>query len=208
MGILKRNRKNRIQTGRKRVACYLSCITLFVLSVAVLAPCPAAGFELYATASRKIAPGFSIQPLDSSKGKGGSGSIKEQSGVKVTLKNIPEKAVLLHFWATWCKACVKELPSLEKMNKRYAKRGVRLLAVALESKKRVRAYLKEHAIDVPVYFDRYGAVMRAYNVNLLPITVVILKKGGEAKVAGRFIGAKEWGSPEGIAFMDKLSAAD
>jgi len=43
-----------------------------------------------------------------------------------------ERVVLVNFWATWCRPCLKELPALIGLEKKYAARGFELLAVSLD----------------------------------------------------------------------------
>lgn len=42
------------------------------------------------------------------------------------------KVVLVNFWATWCRPCLKELPDLIALEEKYAARGLELLAVSLD----------------------------------------------------------------------------
>ncbi len=42
------------------------------------------------------------------------------------------KVVLVNFWATWCRPCLKELPELLALERQYGARGFELLAVSLD----------------------------------------------------------------------------
>lgn len=42
------------------------------------------------------------------------------------------RVVLVNFWATWCRPCLKELPALLALEQEYASRGFELLAVSLD----------------------------------------------------------------------------
>jgi thiol-disulfide isomerase/thioredoxin len=42
------------------------------------------------------------------------------------------RIILVNFWATWCRPCLKELPDLLALEKQYASRGLELLAVSLD----------------------------------------------------------------------------
>jgi thiol-disulfide isomerase/thioredoxin len=41
------------------------------------------------------------------------------SGEPLILHDIQQPTVLIHFWASWCKACLKELPSLLRLAQQY-----------------------------------------------------------------------------------------
>lgn len=40
--------------------------------------------------------------------------------------------VLVNFWATWCRPCLKEIPVLTKLARQYHAQGLRLVAVSLD----------------------------------------------------------------------------
>jgi thiol-disulfide isomerase/thioredoxin len=42
------------------------------------------------------------------------------------------RVVLVNFWATWCRPCLKELPALLALEQDFASRGFELLAVSLD----------------------------------------------------------------------------
>lgn len=43
-----------------------------------------------------------------------------------------ERVVLVNFWATWCRPCLKELPELLALERTYAAQGFELLPVSLD----------------------------------------------------------------------------
>ena len=40
--------------------------------------------------------------------------------------------IIINFWATWCKPCIKELPAFEKIASEYADKKVKVLLVSLD----------------------------------------------------------------------------
>ena len=42
------------------------------------------------------------------------------------------RVVLVNFWGTWCKPCLKELPKFAQLYRRYRKHGMTLLAIATD----------------------------------------------------------------------------
>jgi thiol-disulfide isomerase/thioredoxin len=52
----------------------------------------------------------------------------------ITLSNFKgQKYVLLHFWATWCTPCIRELPALNEINNRYKSKDLQIISIALKS---------------------------------------------------------------------------
>jgi len=55
---------------------------------------------------------------------------------KVTLSDYKgNKYVLLHFWATWCTPCMKEIPAIRKINDQYRSKDLQIISIALPSSK-------------------------------------------------------------------------
>jgi len=52
--------------------------------------------------------------------------------LRAALDSRKERVVLVNFWATWCRPCLKEMPELLDLEKKYAARGFELLAVSLD----------------------------------------------------------------------------
>jgi thiol-disulfide isomerase/thioredoxin len=48
------------------------------------------------------------------------------------INRVTDTTLVLHFWATWCKPCVEELPNYEKLSQEYAKKRIRFLMVSMD----------------------------------------------------------------------------
>lgn len=46
--------------------------------------------------------------------------------------NLHGKVILINFWATWCRACKSEIPSLIEFQQKYADRGFTVVGVAMD----------------------------------------------------------------------------
>jgi peroxiredoxin len=56
------------------------------------------------------------------------------------------KVVLVDFWATWCRACIRQFRHTVEMHARYADRGLAVISVSLDDPdeiERVRTFLVE-----------------------------------------------------------------
>jgi len=122
----------------------------------------------YAHGAKKIskAPNFSAPNLDG-----------ERVELKTLLKQGP---VLISFWATHCKPCIKELNQLQKFYPDYKEKGFEILAVDVDgprSVSRVKSKVKGLKWKFPVVFDTNRDIYRKYHVLGIPHTVLIDGEG-------------------------------
>ena len=60
-------------------------------------------------------------------------TVKDIAGKDVRLSQYKGQVVLLNFWATWCKPCRAEIPSLIALYRDYQDRGFAVLGVSVDS---------------------------------------------------------------------------
>ncbi|MFN9110468.1 MAG: TlpA family protein disulfide reductase [Bacteroidota bacterium] len=92
------------------------------------------------------------------------------------------KVTVISFWATWCTPCKKELTNindnlLETWREKY---NVTLVAVSIDNAKnvlKVKPYVDGQAWDFDVLLDVNEDLKRALNVNNVPYTILLDKKG-------------------------------
>jgi peroxiredoxin len=135
-----------------------------------------------------LAPDFSLRNL-----KGNYQSLDSFSG----------QVVVLNFWATWCVPCRVEMPSFEKLYRRYRSEGVTVLAVTLDKKseKNIKSFVEEYELSFPVLLDEEGKVERLYPSMTIPFTYVIDRDG---RIVARVDGAKNWESNETFEAIEYL----
>jgi peroxiredoxin len=126
-------------------------------------------------------------------------------GRRVRVSDFKGRVVVVHFWATWCKPCARELPGLLDFAERTAPAGVTVLAVSLdESWSSVRTFL---GAEIPATLVRgsTGTEGRAYGVGVLPQTFVVNPRGELARHA---LGPLEWDSERAEEVVLALGTAD
>lgn len=60
-------------------------------------------------------------------------TLKTPEGKELSMASLRGKVVLLNFWGTWCKPCLKELPEFDRLVRHYRKHGVVLVGVATDT---------------------------------------------------------------------------
>ncbi|NIP72175.1 MAG: TlpA family protein disulfide reductase [Gammaproteobacteria bacterium] len=113
------------------------------------------------------------------------------------------RAILLHFWATFCVPCRKELPELERAWRRHRASGLTVLGVAVDrgDARLVQRFARDHGVTFPVLLDPRGTVRNRYEVRGLPTTYLI---GPDGRIKGRAIGARHWDGPAAGELIGQL----
>jgi peroxiredoxin len=105
-------------------------------------------------------------------------SLPARGGSTVDLSQFKGQVVMINFWASWCAPCRQEMPLLESMYKKYKPLGFTLLGVNVEpDQKDAENFLKQTPVSFPVLFDAKSKVSGLYNVEGMPTTVFIDRKG-------------------------------
>ena len=136
-------------------------------------------------------------------------SFTDLQGKWVTLADFKGKLVLINLWATWCQPCLKEMPSLEKLQGSEDKLTVAAVSEDRGGSKVVEPFVAKLGLDkVKIYLDPKSAVGHAFSVRGLPTTLVIDPEG---RLVGRVEGAAEWDSAKMAAALQPFlpsAAAD
>ncbi len=128
-------------------------------------------------------------------------SLLRADGDTARLAEFRGRVLFINIWATWCGPCVKELPAIEAL--RDSVPGVEFLAVSPERPERARAWLAEHRIGLPVFFDA-GGRPEGLALTMVPTTFVVDRAG---VVVLTVRGAVEWDRPEPRAMLRALLQA-
>lgn len=87
----------------------------------------------------------------------------------VSLSNYKGKAVIIFFWATWCRYCKAEMPSIQMLYKTYESQGLMVLGVDVgESASQAKAYKNANSITFPILNDDGNNVAATYQVTAFP----------------------------------------
>lgn len=102
-------------------------------------------------------------------------------GKRVQLSELlKEGPVLLDFWATWCKPCIKGMPKLDEIHKKYKDKGLTVIGVNEDGPRgqnRIRPFLRGRKISFQIAIDSDGSVMKRMQVRALPTTILIAPDG-------------------------------
>lgn len=87
------------------------------------------------------------------------------------------KPIIISFWATWCKPCVKELSTIaDEYEDWQDETGVKLVAISIDDARnmqKVAPFVNGKGWEYDVYVDTNADMKRAMNVNTVPHTFLL-----------------------------------
>jgi peroxiredoxin len=114
------------------------------------------------------------------------------------------KIVVINFWATWCRSCLKEIPILMNLQNEYAQEDLQFIGIAVRDElESVKSIATDLGINYPVLFDKQGlALLKAFGntIDVLPFTVVVDRQGD---IVSRFAGQMNERSAKKLIFGKK-----
>lgn len=102
------------------------------------------------------------------------------TGKKIALKDLHGKPVIITFWATDCKSCIKEVPHLVELYEKYHAQGLEIIAVAMyyDPPNHVVEMTRMKQIPYDVALDLRNEHAKAFgNVQLTPTTFLLDSRG-------------------------------
>jgi len=114
---------------------------------------------------------------------------------------------LANLWATWGAPCVKELPTLQKLDERHAiagDLGVMIVSQDMAPKASVDAFLKAKNIALRSFLDPEMKLGGALGVQIMPTTILY---DAEGKEVWRYVGDLDWTGPQAATLLAEAAAS-
>ncbi len=152
-------------------------------------------------------------PWSVAAGTGNLRKLAEKAGVEtLSLKDIPafqlhtlegdtlsypgleQRLIVLHFWATWCMPCRKEMPELEQLSEKAARLGLSLLIVGVsidegDRIQQVQLLVRKLNVRFPIAVAEQSRILEAFWTWGIPVSYLIQPGAG---FVGRIRGTAHW----------------
>lgn len=122
-------------------------------------------------------------------------ALQQLSGTPVNLSQLRGKVVLLDFWESYCGPCRRTTLYAQELQKRYGASGLVVLTLTRDTPGDARLWTDQNHITLPVLLDSNGAAFRAFDVQGVPVTVLIGESGNVAHY---------WAGLEDVRSMDSV----
>lgn len=120
----------------------------------------------------------------------------DADGTARTLADFKGQALVVNLWATWCPPCVREMPSLNRLQAKLGSKDFAVLAISQDMGPATlpREFLEARDLGGLAFFhDPKNTASKAFATPGLPITLLIDREGREV---ARVIGPMEWDEDE------------
>jgi len=123
---------------------------------------------------------------------------------KFDLQSQRGKWVLVHFWASWCGPCRKELPTIQRMAKQIDQNKLKVVMInTAETEDEVFIFLSSIAPDLESYLDRDGSITERWQPRGLPSSFFVDPQG---KLRYLALGGRPWDQEAYLDFVRGLYA--
>ena len=121
------------------------------------------------------------------------------SGEAIDLGELKNKTVFVNFWATWCKPCIQEMPTIENAQAQLQGKDVVFLLASNESVEQIESFKGKRKFQL-----RFVQVqnLEALNIQALPATYIFNPQG---ELIFSEVGYRMWDTPENIKLITKDS---
>ena len=133
--------------------------------------------------------------------------VKTMDGNPFNMSDISNdgKPMIITFWATWCKPCIKEHDAINEVYEDWVdETGVKMYAISIDnarSSRQVLPLVNGKSWEFEVLLDENGDFKRAMNVNVPPHTFIV---DGSGTIVWQHVGYLEGDESEYIEIVEKL----
>ncbi len=121
-------------------------------------------------------------------------------GKDVMLSEFKDKVVFINLWATWCKPCVYEMPSIQTLYDSLKNEEVAFLLISDETEETIRKFMAEKNYTFPVYL-RSEELPTVFKTMGIPATFILSRDGA---VVFKHVGSAKWDDVSSLKFIREL----
>tara|TARA_B100000579_G_scaffold434058_1_gene454091 strand:+ start:307 stop:810 length:504 start_codon:yes stop_codon:yes gene_type:complete len=125
------------------------------------------------------------------------------SGQEFSYSSETNKVILINFWATWCAPCIKEIPELIQLKKKF-KNEIEILFISVDQNapKVVPKFLEKNNLkELTIFNDQNLSIAQSLGVKIMPTTIILNKSFEEIS---RISGYINWLDPDSQKFIENI----
>lgn len=131
--------------------------------------------------------------------------LQQFQGKALKASELGAKVTLINFWATWCEACMVEMPSIIKLRHAYSAKGFEVVAINVDQNPEavIPRVTQKFGFGFPVYFDKDQKLSDLFDIEAIPLTVLIDK---DRKILLIENGERDWNGSDIRARLERWLA--
>lgn len=124
--------------------------------------------------------------------------LTDLEGNDVDLADFKGKTIFVNFWATWCRPCIQEMPSIAALQTQLADKNIEFFFASDEEVEKIQKFMDSRKMT-----SRFVRVENpeALGIEALPTTFIF---DGEGNLVFSEVGYRKWDEPTTIEMVTKL----
>lgn len=152
-----------------------------------LAPLPLVFLLLIGCAPKKDAPLLRLEQM----------KFSELNGATVDVSQFKNKTVFVNVWATWCKPCIQEMPSIQHAKSLLATDEIVFLLASDDESEQIERFKQKHGYDLHyVKLDNLNEL----SIQALPTTFIF---DGDGNLTFTETGYRQWDEPASLQLISE-----
>lgn len=139
-------------------------------------------------------------PLPSTQKLDFNWKIQSLEGEEIDFSTYEGKVVFLNFWATWCRPCVAEMASIQRLYESLKDEGLAVVCISKEEPEKVEKFIKEKEYALPIFIIK-GWRPKELMTRGIPATFIISKEG---MIEYQHVGGAKWDDDSVESFIRNL----
>lgn len=124
--------------------------------------------------------------------------LTDLQGKEIDLANLAGKTVFVNFWATWCRPCIQEMPSIASLQNNLAGKNIEFLFASDEEVEKILKFKESRSMDLN--FVRVENP-EALGIEALPTTFIF---NGKGELVFSEVGFRKWDDPATMEMVLKI----
>lgn len=124
--------------------------------------------------------------------------LTDLDGKAVDLTKFEGKTIFVNFWATWCKPCIKEMPSIAALQTQLARRNIVFFFASDEEVDKIQKFIDSRKMSLN--FVRVENP-ESLGIQALPTTYIF---NDEGNMVFSEVGFRKWDEPATVEMVLKL----
>lgn len=120
------------------------------------------------------------------------------NGEKINLAEQQGKTIFINFWATWCKPCIQEMPSIIALQTQLAGKNIEFYFASDEEADKIKKFMKSRRMSSGFVRVRN---LESLGIQALPTTFIF---NGEGNLVFSEAGLRKWDEPAMIEMVTNI----